>query len=145
MTAPRSQPYTISKLQETCSALHLTWSCHQRCYQTVLNTAGSVFYGIYYASFYTQYLQLLAAYSLAEPTSEEVLTGQASSFQGALAASGRLEVPYANTAISALIEPPCSGAICQQSIYALAPDTAFQVGLVSTLPRSVPPCQPGCV
>ena len=90
------------------------------------NPVGSVFYGIYYASFYTQYLQLLAAYSLAQPTSEEVLAGQASSFQGALAAAGRLEVPLANTATSALIEPPCSGAICQQSIYALAPDTAFQ-------------------
>ena len=89
--------------------------------------AGSVFYGIYYASFYTQYLQLLAAYSLAQPTSEEVLAGQAGSFQGALAASGRLEVPLANTPISSLIEPPCSGAICLQSLYALAPDTAYQV------------------
>ena len=89
--------------------------------------AGSVFYGIYYASFYTQYLQLLAAYSLAQPTSEEVLAGQAGSFQGALAASGRLEVPLANTPISSLIEPPCSGAICPQSMYALAPDTAYQV------------------
>lgn len=92
-----------------------------------------MFYGIYYASFYTQYLQLLAAYSLAQPTSEEVLAGQSSSFQGALAAAGRLEVPQANTATSALVEPLCSGAICQQSIYALAPDTAFQVCCVRVL------------
>lgn len=86
-----------------------------------------MFYGIYYASFYTQYVQLLAAYGLAAPTSEEILEISPSSFQGALAGSGSLSVPHAYTLTSGLVEPLCSGAICQQSIYALAPNTPYQV------------------
>ncbi|DBA74581.1 TPA: hypothetical protein ACH3X2_009453 [Trebouxia sp. C0005] len=96
-----------------------------------LNEPGTVFYGIYYASFYTQYVQLLAAYGLAAPTSEEILEISPSSFQGALAGSGSLSVPHAYTLTSGLVEPLCSGAICQQSIYALAPNTPYQVWLVA--------------
>ena len=89
--------------------------------------AGTVFYGIYYASFYTQYVQMLAAYGLAAPTSEEILEISPSSFQGALAGDGSLSVPHAYALTSGLVEPLCSGAICQQSIYALAPNTPYQV------------------
>ncbi|KAL0035306.1 hypothetical protein WJX77_000193 [Trebouxia sp. C0004] len=96
-----------------------------------LSEPGTVFYGIYYASFYTQYVQMLAAYGLAAPTSEEILEISPSSFQGALAGSGSLSVPHAYTLTSGLVEPLCSGAICQQSIYALAPNTPYQVWLVA--------------
>ncbi len=89
--------------------------------------AGTVFCGIYYASFYTQYVQMLAAYGLAAPTSEEILEISPSSFQGALAGDGSLSVPHAYALTSGLVEPLCSGAICQQSIYALAPNTPYQV------------------
>ncbi len=92
-----------------------------------------MFYGIYYASFYTQYVQLLAAYGLAAPTSEEILEISPSSFQGALAGSGSLSVPHAYTLTSGLVEPLCSGAICQQSIYALAPNTPYQVRRLPTI------------
>ena len=95
--------------------------------------AGTVFYGIYYASFYTQYVQMLAAYDLAPPTSEEILKISPSSFQGALAGSGSLSVPHAYTLTSGLVEPLCSGAICQQSIYALAPNTPYQVCRLPTI------------
>ncbi|DBB14474.1 TPA: hypothetical protein ACH3X3_004761 [Trebouxia sp. C0006] len=96
-----------------------------------LNEPGTVFCGIYYASFYTQYVQMLAAYGLAAPTSEEILEISPSSFQGALAGDGSLSVPHAYALTSGLVEPLCSGAICQQSIYALAPNTPYQVWLVA--------------
>ena len=102
--------------------------------------AGTVFYGVYYASFYAQYVQLLAAYDLAAPTAEEVLDTSPSSFQGALAGSGSLSVPYANTLTSGLVEPLCSGAICQQSIYALAPNTPYHVGSMRLLVFCLSPC-----
>lgn len=88
--------------------------------------AGTVFYGIYYASFYTQYTQLLAAYALTAPTSEEVLSSSPADFEGALAGSGSLAVPQANTMVSGLVQPPCYGALCQPSLYALPPDTPYQ-------------------
>ena len=93
----------------------------------LLCCAGTVFYGIFYAQFYTQYTQMLAAYALAAPSSEEVLATSPASFEGALAGSGNLSVPLANTVTTGLVEPLCSGAICTQSIYALAPDTPYQV------------------
>ena len=89
--------------------------------------AGTVYYGIYYAQFYAQFTQMLAAYALAAPSSEEVLANSPASFEGALAGSGSLEVPKGNTATTGLVEPLCSGAICTQSIYALAPDTPYKV------------------
>ena len=76
---------------------------------------------------------MLAAYALAAPTSEEVLDTSPASFQGALAGSGSLSVPLANTITTGLVEPLCSGAICQQSIYALAPNTPYQVSQSSAI------------
>lgn len=90
------------------------------------NCAGKVFYGIYYASFYAQYTQLLAAYALAAPTAEEVLGSSPESYQGALAGSGSLAVPQAKALVSGLVQPLCYGPLCAQSIYALPPDTDYQ-------------------
>ena len=90
---------------------------------------GTVFYAIYYASFYAQYTQLLAAYAQAAPTSSEVLSSSPGSFEGALAGSGSLAVPMANTLVSGLVEPLCFGALCQESIYALPADTDYQASV----------------
>ena len=99
--------------------------------------AGRVFYGIYYASFYAQYTQLLAAYALTPPSAEEVLGSRHGSFEGALAAAGSLAVPQANTLVSGLVEPACFGALCQPSLYALPPNTDYQAGfaIVCTLSK----------
>ena len=88
-----------------------------------------MFYAIYYASFYAQYTQLLAAYAQTAPTSSEVLSSSPLSFEGALAGSGSLAVPLANTLVSGSVEPLCFGALCQQSIYALPADTSYQASI----------------
>lgn len=90
---------------------------------------GTVFYAIYYASFYAQYIQLLAAYAQTAPTSSEVLSSSPGSFEGALAGSGSLAVPLANTLVSGLVEPLCFGALCQVSIYALPADTEYKASV----------------
>ena len=108
---------------------HISYvGCHVMLHRAecAVNCAGKVFYGIYYASFYAQYTQLLAAYALAAPAAEEVLGSSPESFQGALAGSGSLVVPQANTLVSGLVQPSCYGALCAPSTYALPPDTDYQ-------------------
>ena len=91
--------------------------------------AATIFYGIYYEEVIAQYQQLAVVYSTIAPTSSSVLTGSPASFAGALAGNGSLAVPVANTVTAGAVAPPCAGAVCTQSIYALTGNTKYTVSL----------------
>ena len=82
---------------------------------------------ILYNSVIAQYQQLAAVYSTIAPSSSEVLSVTPTTFQGALAANSSLVVPSGNVVTSGWVAPPCPGAICQQSVYALAGNTPYVV------------------
>ena len=89
--------------------------------------AGTVYMAILYNSVIAQYQQLAAVYSTIAPSSSEVLSITATAFQGALAANSSLVVSSGNTVTSGWVAPPCPGAICQQSVHALAGNTPYVV------------------
>ena len=89
--------------------------------------AGTVYMAILYNSIIAQYQQLAAVYSTIAPSSSEVLSITPTAFQGALAANSSLVVASGNVVTSGWVAPPCPGASCQQSVYALAGNTPYVV------------------
>ena len=80
-----------------------------------------------HASMYTQYGPYNLAFESLEPSSDDVLVANVASFTGGLVANGTFSVDAANEWAVVKIQPPCSGSLCQQSVYGLLGGTSYKV------------------
>lgn len=94
---------------------------------------------------YAPYGPWQLAYSAALPSAAAVLAAQPAAFQGGLVANGSVAVPQAGRWVTARVEPPCAGALCQQSLRGLQGGTAYRAYLLAADAQGVADPAPAVV
>lgn len=92
---------------------------------------GTLFYAIAYDTLYAPYGARQLAFGTLAPPASAVVAARPASFRGGLVANGSLAVERAGAWVTARIQPPCVGALCQHSLHGLQGGTAYQVFLVA--------------
>lgn len=93
--------------------------------------AGTLFYAVAYDSLLAPYGASQLAFGPLVPPSSAVVSANPAAFLGGLVANGSVAVAEAGRWVTVRVQPPCVGALCQHSLYALQGAMPYRVYLVA--------------
>lgn len=103
-------------------------TCRKRCCQRV--AAGTLHYAVALDRLYAPWGASQLAFGQLTPSAAAVISADPSQFLGGLVAAGSVAVPTAGAWVDVRVQPPCVGALCTLSLWALQGGTAYRVYLV---------------
>lgn len=92
---------------------------------------GKLYYAIALDTLYAPFGASQLAFSAAASSSTAVLSANPAAFLGGLVANGSVVVPEGGRWVTARVEPPCAGPLCQYSLRGLQGSTAYRAFLVA--------------
>lgn len=94
-------------------------------------SAGTLYYAVAHDTLLAPFGASQLAFRPATPPSAAVISASPAAFAGGLVAAGNVSVSEAGQWVTARVQPPCVGDLCQLSLHALQGGTAYRVFLVA--------------